>query len=61
MDCGNQSPELENDNRDAYYDIDACVDTLDTVEGVCNSFRRYTRFLGFLEFPGYHQWQQESQ
>ena len=26
-----------------------------------NGFRRYTRFLGFLEFPGYHQWQQESQ
>ena len=24
MACGNQSPELENDNRDAYYDIDAC-------------------------------------
>ena len=22
--CGNQSPELENDNRDAFYDIDAC-------------------------------------
>ena len=25
---GNQSPELENDNRDAYYDIDACPTTL---------------------------------
>ena len=25
--CGNQSPELENDNRDAYYDIDACPTT----------------------------------
>ena len=24
---GNQSPELENDNRDAYYDIDACPTT----------------------------------
>ena len=24
---GNQSPELENDNRDAYYDIDACPKT----------------------------------
>ena len=28
---------------------------------VSNGFKRYTRFLGFLEFPGYHQWQQESQ
>ena len=37
------------------------VDTLDTVEGVCNGFLPYTRFLGFLEFSGYHQWQQESQ
>ena len=27
MACGNQSPELENDNRDAYYDIDACPTT----------------------------------
>ena len=34
---------------------------VDTVEGVCNGFKHYTRFLGFLEFPGYHQWQQESQ
>ena len=25
--CGNQSPELENDSRDAYYDIDACPTT----------------------------------
>ena len=25
--CGNQSPELENDNRDTYYDIDACPTT----------------------------------
>ena len=25
--CGSQSPELENDNRDAYYDIDACPTT----------------------------------
>ena len=25
--CGNQSPELESDNRDAYYDIDACPTT----------------------------------
>ena len=38
-----------------------CVDTVDTVEGVCNGFLPYTRFLGFLEFSGYHQWQQESQ
>ena len=37
------------------------VDTIDTVEGVCNGFLPYTRFLGFLEFSGYHQWQQESQ
>ena len=37
------------------------VDTIDTVEGVCNSFLPYTRFLGFPEFSGYHQWQQESQ
>ena len=34
---------------------------VDTVEGVCNGFLPYTRFLGFLEFSGYHQWQQESQ
>ena len=27
MACGNQSPELENDNRDAFYDIDACPTT----------------------------------
>ena len=27
MASGNQSPELENDNRDAYYDIDACPTT----------------------------------
>ena len=25
--CGNQYPELENDSRDAYYDIDACPTT----------------------------------
>ena len=37
------------------------VDTVDTVEGVCNGFLPYTWFLGFLEFSGYHQWQQESQ
>ena len=37
------------------------VDTIDMVEGVCNGFLPYTRFLGFLEFSGYHQWQQESQ
>ena len=35
--------------------------SVDTVEGVCNGFLPYTRFLGFLEFSGYHQWQQESQ
>ena len=34
---------------------------VDLVEGVCNGFLPYTRFLGFLEFSGYHQWQQESQ
>ena len=34
---------------------------VDTVKGVCNGFLPYTRFLGFLEFSGYHQWQQESQ
>ena len=34
---------------------------VDTVEGVCKVFLPYTRFLGFLEFSGYHQWQQESQ
>ena len=27
MACGNQSPELENDSRDAFYDIDACLTT----------------------------------
>ena len=27
MACGSQSPELENDNRDAFYDIDACPTT----------------------------------
>ena len=32
-----------------------------TVEGVYNGFLHYTRFLGFPEFSGYHQWQQESQ
>ena len=37
------------------------VDTMDTVEGVCNVFLPYTWFLGFPEFSGYHQWQQESQ
>ena len=37
------------------------VDTVDTVEGVCNGFLPYTWFLGFPEFSGYHQWQQESQ
>ena len=37
------------------------VDTVETVEGVCNVFLPYTRFLGFPEFSGYHQWQQESQ
>ena len=37
------------------------VDTVDMVEGVCNGFLPYTRFLGFPEFSGYHQWQQESQ
>ena len=37
------------------------VDPVDMVEGVCNGFLPYTRFLGFLEFSGYHQWQQESQ
>ena len=26
-----------------------------------NGFLPYTRFLGFPEFSGYHQWQQESQ
>ena len=25
--CGNQSPKLDNDNRDAFYDIDACPTT----------------------------------
>ena len=39
----------------------ASVDTIDMVEGVCNVFLPYTRFLGFPEFSGYHQWQQESQ
>ena len=34
---------------------------VDMVEGVCNVFLPYTRFLGFPEFSGYHQWQQESQ
>ena len=34
---------------------------MDMVEGVCNGFLPYTRFLGFPEFSGYHQWQQESQ
>ena len=34
---------------------------VDTLEGVCNGFLPYTRFLGFPEFSGYHQWQQESQ
>ena len=37
------------------------VDPIDMVEGVSNGFLPYTRFLGFLEFSGYHQWQQESQ
>ena len=37
------------------------VDTVELVEGVCNGFLHYTRFLGFLQFSGYHQWQQESQ
>ena len=37
------------------------VDTLDMVEGVCNGFLVLYTFLGFLEFSGYHQWQQESQ
>ena len=39
----------------------AHVDSMDPVEGVCNVFLPYTRFLGFPEFSGYHQWQQESQ
>ena len=39
----------------------ATVDTVDMEEGVCNGFSPYTRFLGFLEFSGYHHWQQESQ
>ena len=29
--------------------------------GASNGFLHYTRFLGFPEFSGYHQWQQESQ
>ena len=37
------------------------VDPIDMVEGVCNGFLPYTRFLGFPEFSRYHQWQQESQ
>ena len=41
--------------------VHAYVDTVDTVEAVCNGFLPYTRFLGFPEFSGYHQWQQESQ
>ena len=47
-------PVLRNDKR-------TNVDTIDMGEGVCNGFLPYTRFLGFLEFSGYHQWQQESQ
>ena len=43
------------------YLFSVLVDTVDIVEGVCNGFLPYTRFLGFLEFSGYHQWQQESQ
>ena len=43
------------------YIINPNVGTVHTVEGVCNGFLPYTRFLGFLEFSGYHQWQQESQ
>ena len=27
MACGSQSPDLENDHRDAFYDIDACPTT----------------------------------
>ena len=46
---------------DKLYEALAVVDIVDTVEGVCNGFLPYTRFLGFLEFSGYHQWQQESQ
>ena len=37
------------------------VDTVDMVEGVCNGFLVLYTFLGFLEFSGYHQWEQESQ
>ena len=43
------------------YFTDTNVDTVDMVEGVSNVFLHYTRFLGFPEFSGYHQWQQESQ
>ena len=43
------------------YGCSPYVDTIDTVGGVCNGFLPYTRFLGFPEFSGYHQWQQESQ
>ena len=47
----------------ANYLLEICttVDPIDTVEGVCDGFLPYTRFLGFPEFSGYHQWQQESQ
>ena len=38
-----------------------CDPNVDTDQAALTVFKRYTRFLGFLEFPGYHQWQQESQ
>ena len=37
------------------------VDTVESVEGVCNGFLALHTFFWFPEFSGYHQWQQESQ
>ena len=48
-------------NQHLFHRIPQIGLPVDTEEGVCNGFLPYTRFLGFLEFSGYHQWQQESQ
>ena len=37
------------------------VDSLEVEYTVFESFTRFYTVLGLPEFPGYHQWQQESQ
>ena len=56
-DCSSKSRLLILDPRNGSHLQTICRHS----RSVSNGFLHYTRFLGFLEFSGYHQWQQESQ